>query len=205
MSPQSKLRPRKQALQARAQVTVEAILGATARILVKQGYDQLTTNRVALAAGVSIGSLYQYFPSKEALVAALVDDHVEKMLAMVTTTLHDMLDAPIATAVRALVRLMIESHGMDPKLHKVFTEQVPRMGGLDRVFELEAQATTMVRGYLEAHREEIRPKNLDVAAFVLVNTVEALTHAAVLRCPEMLNHQLEAEITDLIVQYLGGG
>jgi AcrR family transcriptional regulator len=62
-------KPRKSAAQERSRATVDALVEATARILVKEGFDKASTNRIAAVAGVSIGSLYQYFPSKEALVA----------------------------------------------------------------------------------------------------------------------------------------
>ena len=81
MQRQVKTTPRKRPRQARSKATVDTILAATARVLVKQGFDGLTTNAVAEAAGVSIGSLYQYFPNKEALVAALIERHVEEMNA----------------------------------------------------------------------------------------------------------------------------
>src|SRR5260370_38447536 len=70
--------PRKLASQERSRSTVDALLEATARILVKEGYDQASTNRIAEVAGVSIGSLYQYFPSKEALRAAGIDRHTQE-------------------------------------------------------------------------------------------------------------------------------
>ena len=64
--------PRKTASQSRSRATVDALVEATARVLVRQGYDRASTNKIAAAAGVSIGSHYQYFPSKEALVAAVM-------------------------------------------------------------------------------------------------------------------------------------
>src|SRR5258707_15013262 len=70
--------PRKSASQERSRFTVDALLEATARILVKEGYDRASTNRIAEVAGVSIGSLYQYFPSKEALVAAGMERQTQK-------------------------------------------------------------------------------------------------------------------------------
>ena len=72
MAKRTRTAPRKKPKQERSQATVDAILVATARVLCETGYDRASTNRIALAAGVSVGSLYQYFPSKEALVAALV-------------------------------------------------------------------------------------------------------------------------------------
>src|SRR5689334_8463633 len=75
-------KPRKLARQDRSKATVEALLGGTARVLVRDGYDRASTNRIAEAAGVNISSLYQYFPSKEALVAALIDRHLEEVFAV---------------------------------------------------------------------------------------------------------------------------
>jgi AcrR family transcriptional regulator len=66
MAAKPRTNPRKLASQERSRLTVDALLEATARILVKDSYDRASTNRIADAAGVSIGSLYQYFPSKEA-------------------------------------------------------------------------------------------------------------------------------------------
>jgi AcrR family transcriptional regulator len=74
---------------------MDVILRATARVLRSTGYDRASTNRVALVAGVSIGSLYQYFPSKEALVAALVEQHVGQMLALVRSKLAEVAGAPL--------------------------------------------------------------------------------------------------------------
>ena len=76
-------RPRKNASQDRSRATVEALLAATARILVRDGYEGTSTNQVALAAGVSVRSLYQYFPSKEALVAAVIEQHTNEMMEIV--------------------------------------------------------------------------------------------------------------------------
>src|SRR5262249_7474993 len=74
---------RKLPVQERSRVTVEALLEATARILVKEGFDAASTNRIAAVAGVSVGSLYQYFPSKESLVAALIDRHNQQIMQAV--------------------------------------------------------------------------------------------------------------------------
>src|SRR3954466_10116872 len=115
--------PRKAAAQERSKATVDAILQATARILVKEGYDRASTNRIAEAAGVSIGSLYQYFPSKEALVATLIERHMDEMMAIVRDAMVDLSAVPLEHAARELVRMMIDAHALDSKLHKVLVEQ----------------------------------------------------------------------------------
>src|SRR5258707_3573352 len=90
--------------------TIEAILPATARVLVKEGFDRASTNRIAEAAGVSIGSLYQYFPSKEALVAALVERHIESMSAALEAEMAAVADSPLDVALRRMVTLMMQAH-----------------------------------------------------------------------------------------------
>ncbi len=196
--------PRKEPRQERAKVTVDAILSATARILVKEGYDRASTNRIAEAAGVSVGSLYQYFPSKEALVAALIEKHSQEMLGTLESraAMHGPA-APLRAMVRDVVHAMIEAHRVDPKLHRVLMEQVPRVGALKRLSELDDRALALIRAYLELRRLEIRPKNLKLAAFLMSSLVEAVTHGAVLMHPEYLvDEALIDETTEVICRYL---
>lgn len=198
--------PRKAASQDRSRATVDALLSATARVLVRDGYDRASTNRIAEAAGVSVGSLYQYYPSKEALVAAVIDRHIGDMMALVRQASVTLAPLPLADATRAIVRVMIEAHALEPKLHRVLVEQIPRVGSLERIERLDEEACALVRLWLEAHQEEIAVADLDLAAFVVVTAVEALTHAAVLRRPAVLE-KLDAfvdEVAKLVVGYLQG-
>jgi AcrR family transcriptional regulator len=196
--------PRKEATQARAQATVDAILEATARILVKVGYDHASTNRIAAEAGVSVGSLYQYYPSKEALVAALVDRHVEEMFAVLLEKSAHLFSLPIEHAVAEVVRTMVAAHAVDPKLHKVLVEQVPRIGRLERVEAIERETALMVRAYLEARQNELVVRDLELASFIVVGMIEALTHGAVLTRPELLGAAFVEEVTQAVVRYLTG-
>jgi AcrR family transcriptional regulator len=205
MSPQVKTTPRKRPRQARSKATVEAILEATAGILVKLGYEKATTNRIADAAGVSVGSLYQYFPNKQALVAALIDRHAEAMMSVMEAKLSDGARVPLPEAARDIVDAMIDAHRINPRLHKVLMEQVPSIGRMRRLREMSRRVESMVRTSLEARAHEIRRENLTLTAFVLVQAVESLTHVAVLERPDYLGEELKVEITDLIVRYLHAG
>jgi AcrR family transcriptional regulator len=196
---------RKQPVQARSQATVDAILRATARILIRDGYDLLNTNRVAELAGVSVGSLYQYFPGKEALVGALLDHHVERTLAQIRREIPQLTFLPLEQAVPRFVQLMIESHRVDPELHRVFVEQLPRVGDFAKIEAAVEESMVLARAYLEAHKHEIAPKDLEIAAFITVNTIEALTHAAVLSRPDLLHGtRLRDQIAAMVVGYLKG-
>jgi AcrR family transcriptional regulator len=198
--------PRKSASQERSRLTVDALLEATARVLMKEGYDRASTNKIAAVAGVSIGSLYQYFPSKEALVAAVIDRHMHEMLQVVRDALTKVATRPIEVAARELVAVMLNAHRVNPKLHRVLAEQTPRTGRLENIEAIDREAYALVRGYLEAHRGELDVADPDVAAFVCVTAVEALTHAAVVRRPEILTDEkagrLVDDVTRLVVRYL---
>jgi AcrR family transcriptional regulator len=198
--------PRKLASQERSRLTVDALLEATARVLVKEGYDRASTNRIAHVAGVSIGSLYQYFPSKEALVAALIDRHTQEMMQLARGALLKVAMLPVEAAIRELVKLGIDGHRLNPKLHRVLTEQVPRVGRLDNVQAIDREAYVLVRAYLDAHRNEIEVADTELAAFVCVTTVEALTHSAVIYRPDVLSDEKTNafidEVTTLVLRYL---
>ncbi|WP_213775369.1 TetR/AcrR family transcriptional regulator [Bradyrhizobium sp. dw_78] len=196
--------PRKQASQARSRATVDALVEATARILVRDGYDKASTNRIADLAGVSIGSLYQYYPSKEALVAAVIDRHNRQIMRRVRTVLTEIASQPIERAVRRLVAVAIEAHRIDPRLHRVLAEQIPRVGRLENVEALNREGHALFRGYLESRRDELRVRDLDLAAFMCATSIETLTHTAVLYPTEILQdaEMLIDETARLITGYL---
>ena len=190
-------------------MTVDALIEATARILVKEGYDRASTNKIAEKAGVTIGSLYQYFPNKEALVAAVIDRHTQQIIRLTRDALVKVTMQPLEIAARELVAVAIEAHRVDPTLHRVLAEQIPRVGRLENVEAIDREARALMRIYLESRRDEIGVADLDLAAFVVVTTVEALTHAAVIHNPAVLGDGKVAEfideVTRLLLQYLRGG
>lgn len=203
MAPRPRTVPRKTPKQQRSKETVDVILAATARVLVREGFDRASTNRIAETAGVSIGSLYQYFPSKEALVAALVERHIDVMSERLQSEMAACAELPVEAAIRRMVTLMLDAHGVEPELHRVLNEQVPRIGRLHRVHEVEARMQKLARAYFERRREELRPIDLDTAAFVVVQTIEALTHASTMHGESAPPRDaLVDEMTTLIVRYL---
>jgi len=204
MPGQIRTKPRKRPTQARSRDTVTTILNATTRILVKHGFDGLTTNAVAHAAGVSIGSLYQYFPNKEALVAALIEQHIEDMNAAITAELARVATLPIAAAARAVIELTFRAHAIDPELHRVLTEQVPRIGRLAKLRQMDEISHRMVVAMLVARKAELSIRDPELAAFVLECTIESIVHRAALLYPERLRDpRLVDEATLVVTRYLG--
>ncbi len=197
--------PRKSASQKRSRAMVETLLDATARVLTREGYDRASTNRIAAVAGVSVGSLYQYFPNKEALVAALVARHNREILQLIRKALQEVASSDLATAMRALVKAAVDAHMVDSALHRIFAEQVPRMGQLAKIEALQRETFQLIRAYLEERRDEISAQDLDSATFICATTAEALTHEYVINKRDTRDDDRDrflAEVPRLLVGYL---
>jgi AcrR family transcriptional regulator len=184
-------------------MTVGALLDATAYVLIREGYARASTNRIAKAAGVNIGSLYQYFPSKDALVAALIDRHLDEIARVVGAGMSETTGFPVGDAVGALVRAHLAIHARNPKLHRALLEQVPRTERLNPIARFRARMIDLVRAFLAERRAALRVADLDFAAFVLVNAVDALTQAAILERPDLLaGETLVDGIAELVTRYV---
>jgi AcrR family transcriptional regulator len=127
-------KPRKTATQERSRATVDALIEATARILVREGFERASTNRIAEVAGVSVGSLYQYFPTKEALVAAVIERHQQETLQTVQGELADVFAEPVNAAMRKLVAAAVKAHRADAQRGAHILQDIFRRsdGGADR-------------------------------------------------------------------------
>jgi AcrR family transcriptional regulator len=205
--------PRKLPQQDRSRITVEAILEATAHILTEEGYHKANTNRIAERAGISIGSLYQYFPNKESLMAALMEQHSNEIAALVESKLQNLLDAPLETAVPELVKAVIAAHAINPCLHQVLNEEIPRSERLQQMQKADERITELLQAYLgrwsnspqERLRQRVHPQNLEMTVFILSRTVESLCHSAVIEHPSFVsNSQFEQEVSNLLLLYLTG-
>lgn len=203
MTKQSSTQARKPPQQSRSQATVDAILEAATRLFAQGGLEPVTTNDIAALAGVSVGSLYQYFPSKQAILGELIDRHAQQTLARLLEALPHFANAPLAEALRAIVEILLEADTIDLDLHRVFLHKLPEAGRREKRHEEIRQVTGTVRALLELRKNELRPRDLDIAAFIVVQAIETVTNAAVFEFPERLREPtLVDEITALALRYL---
>jgi AcrR family transcriptional regulator len=203
MPSKSATTPRRLPKQDRSRVTVAAILEATTHILVEEGYEKANTNRIAERAGISIGSLYQYFPNKESLIAALMEQHAHEMAELVETKLNCLFNAPLEIVIPELITAVIAAHAIDPRLHQVLSEEIPRSGRSVQMQQADERVSTILRAYLDRWRDRIHPQNLDMTVFMLSRTVESLCHAAVIEYPNFVSDsQFEREVSNLLLAYL---
>ena len=173
--------PRRRPSQQRAQATVEAIVEAAAQVFERHGYAAGTTNRIAERAGVSIGSLYQYFDDKEAVLVAVAEQHLadgaQRLAPLVQRLRED--DPPPAAALRAFLEAVVDLHRDRPRLHRLLFEEAPLPAALrDRVRELEDLIAHEVAAWL-ARRPDPPTAPLTTAR-LLVEAVETWGHRRVL-------------------------
>lgn len=201
------LSPRKEPRQERSRETVATILEGAARVLGERGYWDTTTNHVASAAGVSVGTLYEYFPNKEALVAALIHDHLR-----VTRTLLDGIAAdvakrtewdPVEVVVRRFVDALTALHERDPDLHRVLFEQVPLAPELrDATEQVERDLVQLAADILRQH-PDIRVDDPEMIGAIVVYAMEALTHKLVIHPTPGMDHQAyRRAVTSMIAGFV---
>ena len=188
--------------QRRARQTVEAVLDAVIRILKREGSSAVTTNRIAEVAGVSIGSVYQYFPDKQAIFIALHRRHIDQVDRIIQTKLVEHASVPLDELMRAMIEGMIEAHSSDPELYPLLATQVPHRA--DGTSDFGVRLHGAFRLALASRAHELRPgRDLDDLAFVVANLVESLSHAALFRRPPRLSLAgAKAEVLRAVLAYL---
>jgi AcrR family transcriptional regulator len=199
------LTPRKSPRQSRSAVTVTAILDATARILIERGYTGTSTNAVAERAGVSVGSLYQYFPNKDALIAALHKRHIEQMKALVERSFARAMKSSLEEALRELIEGVVEAHRVEADLHRVFEQQLSGLDVVDAHDSFDRALEDRVIALLSRHRDELTVVDLRLAAYMLIHSSHALIHRVVIERPKGVSLKAATnEILFMMCAYLTG-
>ena len=193
---------RRQPRQRRARETVDAVLDAVVRVLKKHGIDGVTTNRIAEAAGVSIGSVYQYFPDKQTIFRALHDRHVDEISRLIEARLVDHAASPLEEFVSALIGALVDAHATDPEFHELMTTTVPHGAAGARALDVRLRGTFKLAITSRMHGRKLR-RDLDRMLFVLPNIVEALSHGAAYRRPPGLSlNAAKEEAVHAVLAYL---
>lgn len=198
-----KLQPRKEPRQARSRAMVDTILDAMSRVLVERGYAKTNTNLVAESAGISVGSLYQYFPNKDALIFALRERHVTRMLGLFEdVAAHIDAAGSLHSDFDALIGALVAAHLLEPELNRILEEEFPAYN-LPVSTEIRQRFFDAIRRVLEKHRASLTTPDLDVATFVVQRMLKALINAVVLTGPGGLSPgSVRPEILPAVIGYL---
>lgn len=179
---------------------MDVIVEAATRVLAKLGWAKFTTNEVARVAGVSVSSLYQYFPSKLALAEAIRQRHLVMVLSVLPDP--DSRDSAMSLARRVakLVEGVIAIHSTNPKLHRVLLDEVP-LAARSSFETFEAEYLRRYQALIEDCSKQADSSGGDIAALVLAAAVEGVVHTAA-RHGKLDSPELKVELNGLVCAYL---
>ncbi len=147
------LEPRKLPVQARSAVSVDAILKATIQVLLKSGKEQLTTTRVAMRAGVSVGTLYQYFPNKSSLLQAALMRHMDEVTEAVERICLEQRGRTLAEMATALIHAFLAAKMRDVKTSIALYSVSSDVDGVRIVQQMAVRSNGAIAAMLASSRE----------------------------------------------------
>jgi AcrR family transcriptional regulator len=171
------LRPRKQPVQARSETTVLAIFEASIQVLLSVGYRKLTTSRVAERAGVSVGTLYQYFPNRQALMRAVLERYLAEMSASIEAESRSLHGRSLDETAAGLVDAFIAAKWKRLEVSRAMHEPLVEVGGAELVRASAAKGAALVAGVLESCREISRDDVEPLAVFLVMACTSMLQAA----------------------------
>jgi AcrR family transcriptional regulator len=198
------VKERKRPKQRRSQLTVNAILEATIQILDREGLDAATTTRISEVAGVSIGSLYQYFSHRDAILNELQNREFERTLTLMRRVLDEgNLDEKPEKTIRTVLRGLAELYLASPGLHRVLALEGLRVAKAEHVHAFDLRVIDVVRHLLSSTKATIQTEDVGAAAFLVFQCVRASMLAFLLeRAPGLDIDRLIDELTNLLTRYL---
>ncbi len=193
---------RRTPVQGRAKKTIQSILEATAQVLVREGYAKTSTNKIAARAGVSIGTIYEYFPDKDAVVAALLNSIVLETVKTLQGRMASLIQEPLPLAAREWLRAAVELIQQHADLARIVVEQIPRLQEIAAVQMIERQMLQFARQMAIESGEKYNHANLDAGMFLVVTMVRAAVIGIALEKPGHLSaEELIDELVNVMVGY----
>jgi AcrR family transcriptional regulator len=199
---QGTLEPRKSPVQARSSASVEAILKATIQVLLKVGKERLTTTRVAARAGVSVGTLYQYFPNKGALLRAALQRHLDEIGAVIETVCREQAGASLEKMATTLVTAFLDAKMKDPKASVALYLVSSDVDGARITRETGQKVSRAIRAMLATAREQLK-REPEVVTSMLQGAMNGVSRRLLESAsPELDYERLRDELVFLVCGYL---
>jgi AcrR family transcriptional regulator len=194
--------PRKSPIQARSTASVDAILKATVQVLLRVGKERLTTTRVAARAGVSVGTLYQYFPNKSALLRAALKLHVEEILAEVERVCMSQRGQPVEQIAEALAVAFLAVKMHDPKKSRALYAVSSDVEGAKIAANAVARVNQAIVGLLQS-APEVLATDLRLMATVLQSAIAGVKrHLLESDMPEAQFQMMQQELVLVVRGYV---
>ncbi len=181
---------------------MDAILTAAAETIARGGLDKASVTAIAERAGVSVGSLYQYYSSKDAIVAALIERHTGANLDALQAAFDRARSMGLREAIEHVVTTMVDEHRSP--IQQLLAQEFVKLGSIDWIqSKIDARAGALIAAFLNERRDEIGVPNPEFSAFLLLRAIDMLTHAAIEQRPEtLLDGSLVEELSTMVIGYL---
>ncbi len=198
----NEIKPRKRPRQQRSKAVVDAIIEAATRIWMADGFSRMTTNQVAELAGVSIGSLYQYFPNKEAICYAVSEQLFEEFTTSYLDALHSKVNAPFDTKIRQLVNIGVDIAIKFPRHDTSNYHEFIQFGGFDPLKKSREVLIPELANLLAEQPDGLRPKHPEYVAYISLTAVSEVIADVFLRHPEwMLDPEFIDHLHDTVIGF----
>lgn len=197
--PRSRRTPRQQ----RSKMTVDAILQAAAILFARDGFKKTSTTRIAELAGVSVGSLYEYFSNKDGLLAYLIKRHCDWMLEHVAQRLRASQDCQVMTALAVFVDSIHESYAMNMPLQRVLIEHLGRLSKPHHFERVSGALISVLEEHLQERGQAVPRPDVRQALYVVECIVESLIHRSILFDPHFFHDKLRGELLNVSASCLG--
>lgn len=196
------LKPRKSPVQARSAATIDTLHVAAIQVLTREGLSRCTTTRIAERAGMSVGSLYQYYPNRDALLAAVLEQHLDRITNAVESACSDHRGRPVSEMAAALVAAFLAEKLRDSRESKALYSVAEGRGGTKLVARMYARTVTAVATMLadasDAHFDD--PTMMaTIALGAMVGPVRTLLEG---RAPAGYEACLEGQLIVLLTGFL---
>ena len=203
MTTSNRYKPRKRPIQSRSRATYDAILDAAAQVLAEEGYPASTTNKIAERAGASIGSLYEYFPSKEAIFAALIERLDQTTAESVINNFASVDQLRPEQFLEAVLRSRIEAALNYPELESLLRSEIPASLFIEQAENTFQRFSEGMRMFANSYPQLIRVRHLDTAIELGSIAVESVIRTLASSDPERLKDKvLVQEFIDMMTRYI---
>jgi len=197
--------PRKEPKQERSQSMIDAVMEATTRILTTMGAEKTTTNKVAELAGISVGSLYQYFPNKDAVFAKLIERHLAHHKEVVVKILEENVNQPTDLAIEKIMSHMVGMYLSKKKILKPLMVHIPRLEKTRDTLLMRNEVIDVIAAYLESRRSDLVVTDIRASLVILVNSVMGVMTTMLFSETELMSPEaMTAELSVLAKRYLMG-
>lgn len=194
---------RKEPNQSRSQDTMESIVKATAHILEKEGFEKTSTNKIAAKAGVSIGSLYQYFPTKESILALLMDKFMRSEIEMIDKVLSEHKSSTLEQTIRSIINASISTKKRNKRFTKIFAQKIFSFNKMDALKKVDDYMMDQFKIYIKPFEKDIRMENLDMSLWISIQCVKLVPVAIMFQeSYDLDDPKMSDELVHLIYQYL---